>query len=1065
MTIDRVGSTATLLNNGKVLIAGGYGEGNWASAELYDPATGTFSATGSMTTIRFYHAAALLNNGKVLIMGGSNDSNELASAEIYDPATGTFTATGSMNEPRENFTATLLNNGMVLASGGSGGPDAELYDPATGSFALTGDMTVSRSYQTATLLNDGKVLVAGGSSSPFSYLASAELYDPSAGTFTATGSMAFARGYQTATLLNNGTVLVSGGEGTSTSLSSAELYDPATGAFTSASNMFNQRSVDTATRLNNGNVLVAGGANASPTFAVLASAELYPPSTQTPPGLVSIAITPGNPSISVGDTQAFIAAGTFNDSSTQQLASVTWSSSNGAVATISNDASNHGNSFGAGAGLATITACAGPICGSTNLTVNPAPIITSLSTATFVTGIAGTFTVTAKGVPAPTFTESGALPSGVTFNNSTGVLSGTPAAGTAGTYPITFTALNGVTPNATQSFTLTVAQSIAPQFSSAPNAKFEIGMSGSFTVTATGIPAPTLSVSSGMLPSGVTFNPTTGALVGLPPAAGTSGIYAVTFTAQNGVLTNATQNFTLAIDEVPQITSAATTLFSEQSAGSFTVTATGFPPPTLTESGTLPSGITFNASTGVLGGTAAFATAGTYPITFTAQNGQDTDSVQNFTLSVTQWFPAGNMTDGRQSHTATLLNNGKILVTGGFDGATYLSSAELFDPVTRTFTATGSMTTARVDHTAALLNNGKVLIAGGFGGSGDSPLASAELYDPATGIFTATGSMTNARFDHTATLLQDGKVLVAGGDVITQIATADAEIYDPATGTFTPTGNMTDARFDHTATLLNNGKVLVTGGLNANSNGVATATAELYDPVSGTFTTTASMSSPRETHVATLLNDGNVLVTGGGAIAADLYNSASGIFTTTGSMTSSRSDHTATLLNNGQVLVAGGYGFSSVLTSAELYDPVAGTFTATSNMINPHAYGTATLLDNGSVLVSGLFGGSPLGTTADIYPPRTLTPPGLVSIQVTPGNASISVSDTPTFIATGTFSDNSTQQLASVTWSSSNAGIATVTNDLSNHGTAFAVSTGSATITACAGSVCGSTTLTVSAAP
>jgi hypothetical protein len=233
-------------------------------------------------------------------------------------------------------------------------------------------------------------------------------------------------------------------------------------------------------------------------------------------------------------------------------------------------------------------------------------------------------------VPKPTLSESGALPSGVTFKSATGVLSGTPAAGTGGTHAITFTAHNGVGKNATQRFTLTVDQ--APAITSANEKTFTVGTVGSFTVTATGFPAPTLS-ETGALPSGVTFNSATGVLSGTP-APGTGGTHAITITAHNGVGKNATQTFTLTVDQAPAITSANETIFTVGIAGSFTVTATGFPAPTLSETGALPSGVTFNSATGLLSGTPAAETAGTYPITITASNGVSSNATQSFTLTV-----------------------------------------------------------------------------------------------------------------------------------------------------------------------------------------------------------------------------------------------------------------------------------------------------------------------------------------------------------------------------------------------------------------------------------------------
>lgn len=291
MTNPRYAHTSTLLQNGGVLITGGYSfdssdctQDNSSpaleSAEIYDPSSGSFAPTGSMAVIRGGHTATLLTNGKVLIAGGNMELGGLpfffadgsVTAELYDPATGLFSSTGNMVTPRVGQTATLLGNGDVLIAGGwtasqnIGIATAELYHAATGTFTPTGSMTSPRTGHTATLLPDGKVLIAGGAQSLSPGSDSAEIYDPATGSFLATGSMAVKRCSQTATLLANGTVLLVDGGSLVT-----ELYDPSTGSFVlSGLTKLDRFSGHSATLLQNGNVLVVGGVE-SPT-----SAELYP---------------------------------------------------------------------------------------------------------------------------------------------------------------------------------------------------------------------------------------------------------------------------------------------------------------------------------------------------------------------------------------------------------------------------------------------------------------------------------------------------------------------------------------------------------------------------------------------------------------------------------------------------------------------------------------------------------------------------------------------------------------------------------------------------------------------
>jgi hypothetical protein len=314
----------------------------------------------------------------------------------------------------------------------------------------------------------------------------------------------------------------------------------------------------------------------------------------------------------------------------------------------------------------------------------------------------------------------------------------------------------------------------------------------------------------------------------------------------------------------------------------------------------------------------------------------------------------GQMTVERSALTATVLGDGKVLVVGvasNLDSQAGDPGAELYDPVTGTFSRASALLTYRGGHTAIRLNDGRVLIAGGEGRPVTNDeilygkyLASAEIYDPATGKFTATGSMHTAREDATATLLPDGRVLIAGGDQGVCGACgyinilASAEIYDPATGKFSTTGSMTTARTRHAASALADGRVLIAGGFGSNSP--ALASAEIYDPATGKWSGTGLMTAGRESHTATglmmaarvghtatRLRDGRVLVVGGsaeGAVppdlsSAELYDPATATFSPTGDMHAHRSEHSATLLADGRVLIAGGEHTTKV--GCELYWP------------------------------------------------------------------------------------------------------------------------------------------------
>jgi hypothetical protein len=432
----------------------------------------------------------------------------------------------------------------------------------------------------------------------------------------------------------------------------------------------------------------------------------------------------------------------------------------------------------------------------------------------------------------------------------------------------------------------------------------------------------------------------------------------------------------------------------------------------------------------------------------------------NFTLT-------GNLTTSRIFPMATLLNSGKVLITGGLDANwNGISSAEVYDTTTGTFVLTGSLNTGRGYAAATLLSSGQVLITGGSDPTG-TVLASAELYDPAATTFTPlTAHMTVARNCHVAILLNNGKILLAGGSDQNGTPLTSAELFDPSTGTFSvTTGQMATGRAEPTATLLNSGLVLIAGGADSNGNGLATA--ELFDPATGSFTPTGALTTGRGWGTASILNSGKVLLTGGydgngqTLASAEIFDPATGTFALTGSLSIGRTVHTATLLNNGKILVTGGWDNNgNVLPTAELYDPTTRVFTSEGSMSYMRGAPTAVRLTSGQVLLVGGYEINSLAT-AELYQPSTLTPPALLSISVAPQTPTISVGTGLRFIATGMYTDSHLETLVSATWSSSIATVATISNDGSNYGGAWGVANGTTTVTGCAGAICGSTSLTV----
>lgn len=327
------------------------------------------------------------------------------------------------------------------------------------------------------------------------------------------------------------------------------------------------------------------------------------------------------------------------------------------------------------------------------------------------------------------------------------------------------------------------------------------------------------------------------------------------------------------------------------------------------------------------------------------------------------WQPAGSMREVRSGHTATLLQDGRVLVAGGSqEGGLIFASTEVYDPATNAWSPAAPMDTPRFGHTATQLRDGRVLVVGGST-DGNSAATVAEIWDPATGRWSPAGATAVGHTRHTATLLQSGRVLVAGGVVVGEGASAEVEVYDPATDAWSAAAPLTAARYQHTATLAPDGTVLVVGGIGDRAGG-ALATTERYDPATGAWRPAATLAEPRAAHTATLLPDGTLLVAGGlrgtdragqALASAEWYDARAGAWAPAGTMSSARSSHTATLLRGGQVLVAGGGGNLGETPggTAEHYDPATGRWTLAAPPAAARTAHAATLLADGQVLLTG----------------------------------------------------------------------------------------------------------------
>jgi VCBS repeat-containing protein len=1114
---------------GRVLIAGGSlavinaSQTATATADIYDPVANTFTPVGPMNQVRVEHSATLLQDGRVLFVGGCTQVNcsgnsVTNTAEIFDPATNTFTSVQSMIANRNWQTATLLNDGRVMVAGGfgqgSGGAQSvEIYTPGTNTWTFAAPLQTSRGRHTATLLADGTVLIAGGQSTTGnnSMAATAELYDPIHNTFTAAGTMIEPRGHATATLLPSGCVVFTGGvrnpQFAGSPWASTESWSA--GTFTQSPDL-------NVTRYDHAAVLLSSGPFAG-RIAVLGGFSGNGGSRQAGQTFEFLDATPGqtgtpyitNPNLPDGARNTAYAPVTLTVAGGQPpyTLSVLAPSALPAGLTLGPNASNPtcpaqaicGTPTAAGTFEVAIqiqdsNAPSHVGTSAVRIRINPLDITTAALANAYVSK-PYSVQLAATGVPPLTWSLlSGVLPNAPANNptpgytltlNANGTITGTPTR-IVGQFNDFFTftvkVVDSLGQSATRQLSINVNNPFTILTSSIPDGLVTTGYTNCVIATANGVSPFSFAVTGGTPPAGLAFQSSGTCFNGAQPLKDT-GTYTFTVTgtdSSNPAQTD-TKTYTIQVHgqdqqpfsntvanvslppswQVAQVFTSATPynlsgvmLSNFSCPANTTVTADvfrviGSPAQPDTSSGPLATAsMTTNTNgffpSNILGFTPGVSVPqhGQFAVrltvsggTCTGQNWPAADQYLNgngwVSINGGAWQLLSDATAGlggpavydaqfstlvNPTHgltfTSTYINgaasvtlaDGRILVFGNSGGWT---KAEIFDPSTNTSTPTsGAISSARSYPTLTRLSNGKVLIVGGvtYAPSCCTSIAntSIDLFDPAAGgTFSHLGDLPLGLYFHTATRLTvttpggDDLVLVAGGQTTNNGNNTDqrtAYVIDGFTGQIVSTLNMTGARTNHTATLLADGTVLIAGGWQGNP--APPASSELFVPAVtapyGAFTAGPHpMQVWRSEHTATLMSDGRVFLIGGGdghypnlEATTEFYDPASQTFTAGPSLTTARHYHAATLLSGSRVLVTGGNADwtngSSATSSTEIYDPTfnanSGGFQPLGDLLVDRNEHTAALIASGvnagNVLVAGSVGDSALsGHTFEIFAP------------------------------------------------------------------------------------------------
>lgn len=976
MSVARASHTATVLPDGRVLVTGGVDNTGTLlnSGELYDPATNSWSAVSGPTTMqfaRYNHTATLLNDGRVLICGGQTNNpgagDVTADCDIFCTATsqtgcgaGAFrfvqAAPSDLQMARAVHTAVLLKDGKVWFAGGWNGTltprflaTTERFDPTSGVMNSAAPLSQGRAFHTATLMGQGKVLIAGGfngdnttvNGNSFGILRTAELYDPVANNVIPAASMNARRQAHSATLMAENVVLLEGGLG---NITTTYLTSDINGAlFRSGSAITHTWPVAgiaiPTTTVSGGSAIldvdfylgteIAGTIEdgeiwySTPQVHVSGVADTYfVPASESNP---AVGLRSSLDGVSVGCDEAALCgyvqtALTFQNYSGQTIFRDLPSTAdvNPIAPTISAGTLSFDQALGEAANdTAVITG--GNLTASVSFEVPLETVGATISSATFqLISPSGTGVIFKSSSFTATLTGGYATFSGQTINLS--------ALGDSGviTFNITVNSLEGTMTAEAEATNVTSPQSLVGTELT--------GLGGYMRYTASQLDVgddpfqvdiATVVVRRMVLSSPAYYNPLINEWTNVRPGRDVENVSPGTRGRFGGTSTLLVNNDVLTI-----------------------------------------GGRECND---------ASATCANFAPKVTSGGRQDYVEYSGFL----NWEAISESMDTpRVFHTATNLPDGRILVVGGSNGPNVLRTAELLTihPSSETRSDTAApMHDVRDLHTATLLPNGRVLIAGGFTTNDTSTGSTntSEIYYPDTSVFLRAGVMTSSRSNHTATLLPDGNVFVAGGFGANDIISSSAEIFYSTAMQWRATTSMPAPRTLHTATTLKDGRILLAGGINAVTGVLNSVVA--FNPATGVWAALAAMPSALHSHTASLLSDGRVLVTGGndglGEVDASYIYDPSGNTWTTTPVPAGRSTilqqprygHNAVTLPNGEVVVSGGsQRFGTLTESIEYYHPTDSiwissgiTFGSLQGAVRPRSYHTMTLAKNNKLYAIG----------------------------------------------------------------------------------------------------------------